>query len=1422
VGIPPNTGGPAGNVPAGGFNYNSSNQLYASAVAVVYGSDAASWGGTPGAIREIRPVAGGLMGCGQGYVTAPSVTISGGAGATATATVSNYIAYVPVTSGGAGLSAPPTLTVTDTGSPTRTASLRALMTGAFAATMNGTTASGSPTVTGLSGTAGMAAGMSVSGTGIPAGTTIAAVASGTSLMLSANATASGTPSLSIADSFTYDAPALWLTAMQGNTPTLGTNNPALPLGGLQAASGASVANYAGQLEPDPAGIADFAAAPTMLAGANHGAVPCSPQRTDQTFKNKLHGMANLVVASGGGTLTSAADNTPVSWTSPATTVIGGTVYAPNYANYLDTMAAPSSYGQWTLVYDDPQVNTAGATAAWLTSNQVATPVSLSGPASPIVVPAGNVTIAGGVVTAVSLTAPTDLRPQLGAGWQGAAVVFYGGTGSGGAAATATVSGGVPTAVNVVAGGSYTAAPSAYLYGTRVAGSAVTQVFGVEYPATTTPGTGPSQWAAQVNLRVAQPQGQWNLGNPWVVAPDARTRLAAAAIDRTKPYAVDDAVVAALTTPSGRTIGPIRFMDATGNFGGGTNYVNPSDLKDGSRLFWNGWNTTTLNVVAARAVNTDPSNNTYACSSTKVYGPQAMYVQGPDSFGNCISLPATDAGTFTGGFTTWAAIELRFAAPHGLSSGQYVNIGGPAVGSATPVALTDAPNFAPAGNGAWIFVTGPNTIAFGIYVGGGTHSTRTQTLAATAEVPVNWTVTRSIPEGAWAAPYEYAAAMCAQLGCGYWLNIPFTATDACIQAIAQKVAANIGGTVPVYVEFDNELWNAKKYYFGSLYLLLGYLPANTPVLGGNTSNLPANTATGSASAALLTGHAHDVFAAAWQAAGMDPSRLKLIYASQFPGYGNVTVPMLDAAQRTGRRADYVCHAPYMDMPGDAPIVRAMAPAGSMIGGAQSLPADAINDLIRHWIASSQDNWYYWAQQGQLCQAFGQPLLPLATSSAAATAAATISGGAVTAAAVTGAGVGYLSAPTVTFSGGGGSGATATAAISGGAVIAAAVTAGGSGYTSAPTVAFSGGGGSGAAGKAVLTGNAVTGITITAGGSGYTSAPTIALTGGGGTGATATATVSGGSVTGITVTNGGSGYTSAPTVAIVGGGSQLPAATYCFYYTFVDGSGNETTVGLSQSSAFGYAGSGRLATMPPWPTWAQAMKLYVGPNTAPGVCTYYATVSRGLYNGTYPVGSAFPLNVAIPAGYTPPPATNQCAGVQGDAPVVPQIINYEGSVQTPIPAAVPLRNLLTHDSFSHPSYRDLIRGYYVMCQQGSPLVPGSGAVLSEYFELYYQPYTGGATTWLLADGAQQLPGDGLGHAYAGGQTIAVPPNRYATIQGGYPADGHDHQQYNVSPGFQASRDWWDATSPAPTRPPVAAAARPRRWYAGLTKPSARLGR
>jgi hypothetical protein len=142
--------------------------------------------------------------------------------------------------------------------------------------------------------------------------------------------------------------------------------------------------------------------------------------------------------------------------------------------------------------------------------------------------------------------------------------------------------------------------------------------------------------------------------------------------------------------------------------------------------------------------------------------------------------------------------------------------------------------------------------------------------------------------------------------------------------------------------------------------------------------------------------------------------------------------------------------------------------------------------------------------------------------------------VSAVTVTSGGTGYTSAPTVSFTGGGGTGATATATIAGGVVTGVNITNIGSGYTSAPTVAFSGGGGTGAAATATVPSGpagTVSTIAVTNGGAGYTNPPNVSVSGGGGSGATAIAQISpAGVVTAITVNNGGTAFTTTPTISI----------------------------------------------------------------------------------------------------------------------------------------------------------------------------------------------------------------------------------------------------------------------------------------------------
>jgi hypothetical protein len=80
--------------------------------------------------------------------------------------------------------------------------------------------------------------------------------------------------------------------------------------------------------------------------------------------------------------------------------------------------------------------------------------------------------------------------------------------------------------------------------------------------------------------------------------------------------------------------------------------------------------------------------------------------------------------------------------------------------------------------------------------------------------------------------------------------------------------------------------------------------------------------------------------------------------------------------------------------------------------------------------------------------------------------------------------------------------------GGSVTSITMTCGGSGYTSPPTISFTGGGGTGASAvvdTAAILSTSVSTVKISASGSGYKSAPTVVFTGGGGSGASATAIV-----------------------------------------------------------------------------------------------------------------------------------------------------------------------------------------------------------------------------------------------------------------------------------------------------------------------------
>jgi hypothetical protein len=140
--------------------------------------------------------------------------------------------------------------------------------------------------------------------------------------------------------------------------------------------------------------------------------------------------------------------------------------------------------------------------------------------------------------------------------------------------------------------------------------------------------------------------------------------------------------------------------------------------------------------------------------------------------------------------------------------------------------------------------------------------------------------------------------------------------------------------------------------------------------------------------------------------------------------------------------------------------------------------------------------------------------------------------------------YTSAPSVAISAPnetGGIQAVAQAVMTANGVSGLLFTEAGTGYTSPPTVTFTGGGGSGA--NAVVStlsfAQGTVGAYVLSGGTGYSSPPTVTITGGGGSNAAATAIVSGNAVVGLIFSNNGTGYTSPPTIAFSTGAAIATA-------------------------------------------------------------------------------------------------------------------------------------------------------------------------------------------------------------------------------------------------------------------------------------------
>src|SRR5262249_53832803 len=155
------------------------------------------------------------------------------------------------------------------------------------------------------------------------------------------------------------------------------------------------------------------------------------------------------------------------------------------------------------------------------------------------------------------------------------------------------------------------------------------------------------------------------------------------------------------------------------------------------------------------------------------------------------------------------------------------------------------------------------------------------------------------------------------GTAHWVNIPYAATGACVQAICQRVSANIGPDNDVWLEYANENWDGvfpNFPYLFTLSRLWSYLPSGTPLAHYYTTTGSPPPFDRYGPATILTGYYQDVFIAEWIALGNDPSRVKRIQGSAYSDTSR-SQQIIAGTQMWGIPVDLVDIALYQDIPGD---------------------------------------------------------------------------------------------------------------------------------------------------------------------------------------------------------------------------------------------------------------------------------------------------------------------------------------------------------------------------------------------------------------------------------------------------------------------------------------------------------------------------
>lgn len=324
---------------------------------------------------------------------------------------------------------------------------------------------------------------------------------------------------------------------------------------------ATVVNSVGKLE------ADFSIQPTMPTGFNAGSSP-SYYAYNVYFpgKNKLKAsnpwQPGYLCLDSDFTIDSNYYPqfwTPNSWVSTGFYSFSGLVPQFTRAQYQ---------GIWSYQYDDDFYNGGLTHPSFTTITNAsegvgATLVPVNGPHTVLPV-AGTVTLSGTSIASIAISNP-------GSGLQGVLVTING-NGSNAAFVANIVNGSISgNLVPVCTGHNYSGTPTVTLTPIAVSGTAVTIQYNINLNSQNAGGN----IVLYLNI-VSGSDGIQHVHNPWVIAPNNT-------IDRSKPFATDDNVVANLTN-NGNGPGSARFMDS---IGGPINpyMVDVSDILNPNMVTW---------------------------------------------------------------------------------------------------------------------------------------------------------------------------------------------------------------------------------------------------------------------------------------------------------------------------------------------------------------------------------------------------------------------------------------------------------------------------------------------------------------------------------------------------------------------------------------------------------------------------------------------------------------------------------------------------------------------------------------------------------------------------------------------------------------------------------------------------------------------